>query len=334
MPPPDAVRPAALRCGDTVRLVSPAGPPSRERVARGIELLSGWGLRVEVSPHAFDRHGYLAGRDEDRLADLNAALVDPSVRAVVCTRGGYGTQRIVDGLDAEAVRRDPKLVVGFSDITGLQLALWRIARLVTIHGPGGAWSDARTGRESAESLRATLFDAEPTTLAADPSEPTAKLRVPGTAHGPLLGGNLSLLAASLSTVDMPDLTGAILLLEDVGEAPYRVDRMLTQLRRSGRLADVGGVAIGQFTDCTGRPDELDVVDVLADVLTDLGVPMLGGLPVGHGTGQRTVALGVPATLDVTAGTLTLAAATTPSTRPAASNLYSGPNAEAPTSTGL
>src|SRR6185369_2730639 len=150
-------RPDALRPGDTVMLVSPSGPTRPERVERGVELLSSWGLNVVCAPHVFDRTGYLAGTDDDRLADLNRALADPTVRGVFCSRGGYGVQRIVDRLDLAAVRSDPKVVVGFSDITALQLALWRGARLVTVHGPGTAWLAERTGPDSAESLRRALM---------------------------------------------------------------------------------------------------------------------------------------------------------------------------------
>jgi muramoyltetrapeptide carboxypeptidase len=300
---PAPLRPSALRPGDTVRLVSPSGPTRPERVARGIDLLTGWGLRVEVSANAYARTGFLAGPDADRLADLNGALSDPSVRAVVCTRGGYGTQRIVDGLDLAAVRVDPKLVVGFSDITALQLALWRGARLATVHGPGAAWLDERTPAVSAGSLRAALMSTDPVVVKRDPAEETAAVTVPGTASGTLVGGNLCLLAASVGTPDLADLTGAILLLEEVGEPPYKVDRMLTHLRRAGLLAGIAGVALGQFTGCAdGWP--VSIVDVLVDRLGDLGVPVLGGLPVGHGAGQLTVPVGVPATIDVAAGTLT------------------------------
>ena len=218
-------------------------------MARGVELLAGWGLTSGSAPHAYDRHGFLAGTDALRAADLNAAFADPQVRGVVCTRGGYGAQRVVDAIDMAAVRRDPKVVVGFSDITALQLALWRGARLATVHGPGASWSDERTPPASAESLRAALMTAEPVVVKRDDAEATAPVRVPGAAPGPLLGGNLCLLTSSVGTHDMPDLTGAILLLEDVGEAPYKVDRMLTQLRRGGALDGVAGVAVGQFTDC-------------------------------------------------------------------------------------
>jgi muramoyltetrapeptide carboxypeptidase len=297
------IRPPALRPGDTVMLVSPSGPTRPERVARGVELLTGWGLRVTLAPNAYARDGYLAGGDALRAADLNAAFADPAVRGVLCSRGGYGAQRVVDAVDMAAVQRDPKVVVGFSDITALQLALWRGARLATVHGPGAAWLDERTPAASAESLRSALTTAAPVTVKRDQAEETAPVVVPGVARGTLLGGNLSLLGSSVGTADMPDLTGAILLIEEVDEPPYKVDRMLTHLRRAGVLARIAGVAVGQFTNCADRWD-VPVAAVLAERLGDLGVPVLGGLPIGHGVGQVTVPVGVPAVLDADAGTLT------------------------------
>lgn len=288
-------------------LVSPSGPTRAERVARGVELLTGWGLRVTPAPNVYARDGYLAGGDALRAADLNAAFADPTVRGVLCTRGGYGAQRVVDAVDMAAVRRDPKVVVGFSDITALQLALWRGARLATVHGPGAAWLDERTPAASAESLRAAVTTVAPVTMKRDEAEQTAPVRVPGVARGTLLGGNLSLLASSVGTPDMPDLSGFILLIEDVDEPPYKVDRMLTHLRRAGLLAGLAGVAVGQFTNCTDAWD-VPVAAVLAERLGGLGVPVLGGLPIGHGVGQVTVPVGVPAVLDADAGTLTAEAA--------------------------
>ncbi|MEV6928069.1 LD-carboxypeptidase [Dactylosporangium sp. NPDC051485] len=275
-----------LEPGDVVRLVSPSGPAAADRVARGVQLLEGWGLRVEPAPHALDRRGYFGGTDDARLDDLNAALADPRVSAVVCTRGGYGVQRIVDRVRWGA----PKPIVGFSDITALQLAAWRHGRWTSIHGPGAAWLDARTPSSSAASLRRALMTADPLHVHG--------LATSGTARGVLLGGNLAMLVSTLATPDMPDLSGAILLLEDVGEATYRVDRMLTQLLRSGVLAGVRGIALGQFTDCGDGVD-----DLLTERLGGLGVPILAGLPIGHGEGQETVVLGAPALLDASAGVL-------------------------------
>jgi muramoyltetrapeptide carboxypeptidase len=226
------------------------------------------------------------------------------VRAVVCTRGGYGVQRIVDGLDLAAVRADPKLVVGFSDITSLHLALWCGARLATVHGPAATRLDERLPARAVAALEGAMTSDAPVTVHRDPAEETAAVCVPGPpVRGTLLGGNLSMLASSVGTRDLPDLTGAVLLLEDVAEAPYRVDRMLTHLRRAGVLGSLAGVAVGQFTACA---DEwpVSIVDVLAERLGDLGVPVLGGLPLGHGDAPLTVPVGVPAVLDVAAGTLT------------------------------
>lgn len=303
-------RPPVLRPGDVVRLVSPAGPVPAARVDQGVELLTSWGLVPEVAPHALDGSGaglrYLAGADTDRLADLNAAFADPRVRAVFCTRGGYGALRLVDGLELAPLRDDPKPLIGFSDITTLQLALWSRLRLASVHGPVAAWNPARLGPVAAEALRSAVMTTEPVVVTRDPAEPTAALRVDGVASGTLVAANLALLVASLGSADFPDLTGTIVLLEDVTEEPYRLDRLLTQLRRAG-LGRAAGIALGQFTDC--GPDA-DMLAVLADRLAGLGIPVLGGLPVGHGLDQRTVPFGVPAVLDVAAGTLTAEAAVT------------------------
>jgi muramoyltetrapeptide carboxypeptidase len=307
-PPPTTRYPAALRPGDAVALVAPSGPVREEQLASAIALLTGWGLTVVPSPDLYARRGFLAGTDEVRLAALNGALADPEVRGVVCARGGYGVQRIVDAVDTGAVCRDPKLIVGFSDITALHLALWRRARLATLHGPVATQLTEDFHPASVAALRSAIGTDRAVTVTADPESETGALRVPGeAATGTLLGGNLCLIAASIGTPDEPDLRGAVLLLEEVDEPPYKVDRMLVQLRRSGVLDGVTGIAIGQFTRCADDWP-MSIVDVLSDCLGDLGVPVLGGLPIGHGPGALTIPLGVPATLDVAAGTLTAAAA--------------------------
>jgi len=289
-------------------LVSPSGPAPRERVDAGIAYLESWGLKVEIAPGALDRSGYLAGADETRLTGLNTAFRDPNVRAVVCTRGGYGAQRIVDGIDIDAVRADPKVLAGFSDITALHIALYQRAGLAGVQSPMLAWNPDRTGTESADSLRNALMSTAQVVLTTRSTEETSPVRVPGpTTHGTLLGGNLSLIVSTIGTPDMPDLTGAILLIEDVNEAPYKIDRMLTHLRRAGALDGIAAVAVGQFTDCADGWTTT-IVDVLQERLGDLGVPVLGGLPTGHGQEQLSVPVGVPATLNTTAGTLTVEAA--------------------------
>lgn len=314
------LKPAPLNPGDQVVLVSPAGPVSPEPVERGAALMRGWGLSVTVGAHAYDRDGLVAGTDRDRLDDLNSALADPAVRAVLCTRGGYGSQRIVAGIDTAAVRRDPKIVLGFSDITALHLALWRGARLATLHGPALA---LRTEPDpvTVDALRTALFDPTPVRVVADPAETTAAVTTTGRATGRLLGGNLAMLAATVGTPDAPDPTGAVLLIEDIAEPAYKVDRMLLHLARAGLFAGLNGVAVGQFTDCPGT--DPSVPEVLADRLHRLGVPVLGGLPVGHGAVRVTVPLGTRAVLDADAGTLTAA----PATRVGSISAATGPGSD-------
>ncbi|MCO1594220.1 LD-carboxypeptidase [Micromonospora sp. RHAY321] len=309
--PKRVLRAPALAPGDRVRVVSPGGTPNPANMARGIEILRSWGLEVELGAHVFARYGYLAGTDEQRLADLNAAFNDPGVRGVFAARGGYGTQRIVDRIDVAGIRRDPRVVVGFSDITSIHGRLWRETGLVTFYGPMVNWSDSRTGPESAEALRQAVMTTAPVTITRDPAETAAPVLVPGRATGPLLGGCLTLISTSLGAADAPAFDKAILFFEDVDEAPYSIDRMLTELRRVGVLSRVAGVVIGQITNSVGGPDEWDAAAVLKDRLYDLGVPVLGGLRLGHGNGQLTVPLGSRATIDAEAGTLTVQAGVGP-----------------------
>jgi muramoyltetrapeptide carboxypeptidase len=301
------VRAPMLRPGDRVRVVAPGAAPDA-RLARGIEILTGFGLVVELGAHVNDKFGYLAGTDEARLADLNAAFRDPGIRGVFAARGGYGTQRIVDGLDLAAVRRDPRIFVGFSDVTSIIGRLWTGARLAGLYGPMVNWTDTRAGPVEIESLRSALMTTDPVVLTRDPAEPSAAVEVPGRATGTLLGGNLTILQTGYGTRDFPDLDGAILLFEDVDEAPYSYDRMLTQLRRAGALKRIKGIAIGQFTNAPVTAGQWTAAQAVQDRVGDLGVPVLGGLRVGHGNGQLTVPLGTRATIDTAAGTLTVAPA--------------------------
>lgn len=287
----DAVRPPRLRRGDRVRLVSPASWPTEELLAESVRTLESWGLTVEVGEHALDRHGYLAGLDEDRLADLNAAYRDPGVRAVIATRGGAGAYRIADGIDFAAVRADPKPLMGFSDITNLHLALWRHCRIAGIHG-------FLAGARSAESTRRLLFETEPTTLHRDPDALTAAVSFPGTATGNLVGGHLGTVIGFIGA-GLPSLDGAILFLE----APRaiglgQVDRQLTHLMRSGSLRGLRGVALGRFPGFEDYTDRgWTVLDVLRDRLGALDVPVLGGIDVGHGDDPLSVPLGPVAKID-------------------------------------
>ncbi|MEV4332103.1 LD-carboxypeptidase [Streptomyces sp. NPDC049597] len=298
-------RPARLRPGARVAVVAPSGPVADERLDEGLGILRGWDLDPVVMPHVRDTHarlGYLAGDDGARARDLTEAWCDPSVSAVICARGGYGVQRMVDLADWTAMRAaGPKVFVGYSDVTALHEAFAVRMGLTTLHGPmvGAATflKDARTR----ESLRATLF--EPESVRTVEGLPQARTMTGGRASGVTLGGCLALLAADVGTPHgRPSARGGLLLLEDVGEEDYRIDRMLTQLLRSGWLSGVGGVLLGSWAEC--GPYE-QVRAVLLDRLGGLGVPVVEEFGFGHGETALTMPLGVPATLDADARTLTL-----------------------------
>jgi muramoyltetrapeptide carboxypeptidase len=290
--------PPALQVGDKVRYVSPASPPEREWVLRGANIFESWGLKVDIGEHAFKKVAYLAGTDEERLADFNTALRDPSVRAIIATGGGKGSYRIADRLDFAAARSDPKFLVGFSDITVLHLSLWKHCRLVGVHGslmPDG---------QNCESLRKVLMTSECITIHSRTDEPTSALSTDGTAKGRLIGGNLETISAAAGW-SLPSLKGAILLLEAVNMYPGQIDRQLTMLRKAGHLNGLAGIAVGQFTDCFKPIDGFTVIDLLRDHLEQLKVPILGGLPFGHGHQPQSTLVGSMAFLDAASGTLTI-----------------------------
>ena len=290
------LRPPRLRPGDLVAVPAPAGPVDPSRLERGVAVLRGWGLDVRVDEPAAHALPWLAGSDQDRADRLAAAWTDPDVRAVWTARGGYGTQRILDLLDWDAMAgAAPKLLAGFSDVTALHQAFASRLGLATLHAAGVAGlgdDDPATVEET----RRLVLSGGPVTLhgAPDPGG--------GTAEGVLVGGNLTLLATSVGTALVHPAAGGIVLLEDVGEQPYRLDRSLTQLLRAGWFDDVRAVALGAFTDCG---DAEHVTALLHDRLAPLGVPVLHGLPVGHVPANHPLLLGARATVDLATGTLTL-----------------------------
>ncbi|SEO67236.1 muramoyltetrapeptide carboxypeptidase [Methylobacterium sp. ap11] len=286
-----------LEPGDRVRLVSPASPPDRDSVLACAATLRSWGLVVDLGRHVFDRMGYLAGTDDARLADLDDAFRDEGVRAVVATRGGKGAYRIADRLDFEALRRDPKPLVGFSEITNLHLSVARHVGLAGIHGA----FLGHDGPTNGPALREALMGEGDIVVTARADETTAALTRPGVARGPLLGGNLDAVATSAGWA-LPSLKGAILLLEAVGTGLGQVDRQLTMLRKAGHLAGMAGVALGQFTGFA-TSNGYGIVDVLGYHLSTLDVPVLGGLPLGHGYDPQSVLVGSQAILDGTGGRL-------------------------------
>ncbi|MFE2077435.1 S66 peptidase family protein [Streptomyces misionensis] len=297
------VRPPRLAAGARVAVVASSGPVPEERLQAGLDVLRGWDLDPVVMPHVLDRHetlGYLAGSDADRAADLQRAWCDPSVAAVLCARGGYGAQRMADLVDWDAMAAaGPKVFVGFSDVTHLHQAFATRLGLVTLYGPVAAGIDFIKNARTQEHLKATLF--APETVRTIATAGTAL--VPGRARGVTLGGYLGGLAADLGTpFAHRGARGALLMIEDVTEAPYRIDRLATQLLRSGWLDGVAGIGLGSWEGC--GPYE-EVRAVLADRLGGLGVPVVEEMGFGHCEGALTVPLGVPAELDADTATLTL-----------------------------
>ncbi|MER6561544.1 LD-carboxypeptidase [Streptomyces sp. NPDC001027] len=299
----ELVRPSRLASGARVAVVAPSGPVAEERLQAGLDLLRSWDLDPVAAPHVLDRHPalpHLAGADADRAADLQRAWCDPGVDAVLCARGGYGAQRVVDLLDWDAMRAaGPKVFVGFSDSTALHEAFALRLGLVTLYGPVAAGIDFIKNARAQDHLKATLFAPETVRVVGA----AGSALVAGRARGVTLGGCLTLLATGYGTPHTrAGARGGLLLIEDVAEPPYSVDRALTQLLRTGWLDGVAGVALGSWDRC-GPYEELR--PVLADRLGGLGVPVVEDLGFGHCEGALTVPFGVSAVLDADEGTLAL-----------------------------
>ncbi|MCA9764473.1 MAG: LD-carboxypeptidase [Gemmatimonadetes bacterium] len=311
---PKPILPPRLAPGATVALVAPSGPLlERDDLTRASELCEAMGYVPRLGPHAGDAYGYLAGRDDDRLADLNAALTDPGIDAVWCIRGGDGMNRIVHRIDFEGFARRPRPVIGFSDITVLLLALWQRTGVVTFHGPIARAPMPKFQRWHFDRVLTSIAPAGPLGRPAPPGDtlvPTSGRIYPlvgGRARGRLVGGNLTLVQALLGTPYAPDTDGAILFLEDVGEDVYRVDRMLAHLRLAGMLDRLAGVAIGRFTelDRSTPSGALGLDEVLHTYFGTRGIPVVVGFPFGHIDDQWTLPVGVLAELDADRGELSL-----------------------------
>lgn len=300
-PPYDPIRPRALRPGARIALVAPAGPIDPEKLSLAHARCRSLGVEPVVFPHALAKTGYLAGTDAERIQDLQAAFDDPSIDAVWALRGGYGTLRILNQLRLDRQRSSPIPVIGFSDNTTLHVRHARMG-VISFHGPHPA---GELPEPTAEFLRRVLFRAEaPGPLVTRPEDPEPRALLEGCVTAPLFGGNLAMLASLCGSEDQPNARGRILFLEEVGEPAYRIDRMLTQLKRSGAVEGAVGLALGRFTDVPAA-DHQCVADVLAGFAQELGVPAVADLPFGHVDHNSVLPLGVRAELDAGAGTLHL-----------------------------
>jgi muramoyltetrapeptide carboxypeptidase len=285
-----------LRAGSRVAIVAPAGPVPRDAFLAGAAIL---GARYTLvhDERIFARSGFLAGDDDARTAELAAALADPAIEALFCARGGYGLMRILDRLDLAAFARAPKLIVGFSDITALHAWAAR-AGVASLHGP----VVTQLGKLPPDDAAALFALAE--SPAAPPPLTGLHALSAGRAEGRLVGGNLELISRLCGTPWALSLDGAVLLIEEVGERPYRIDRQLTQLRLSGALDRLAGVVVGGLVGCTekdGSPPEAEAV--IAERLGGRGIPVLAGAPIGHGPRNRAVPQGTRVRLESVAGTI-------------------------------
>jgi muramoyltetrapeptide carboxypeptidase len=296
--------PPPLGPGARVALVAPSGPlRASSALDAAVQQARSFGWEPVVGEHAAARVGYFAGSDVQRLQDLNAALRDDAIDGIWCVRGGYGAMRLLEELDVDAMRRHPKALIGYSDITALHTALGNAADVVTFHAPHAALPLSPFSRDSFE--RAVVAQRDPCGEAAG-----ARIVRPGRAEGRLVGGNLSLLASLCGTRFAPDYANTILVLEDIGEPTYRIDRMLRQLALTGALARVAGIAYGQFSEGTDPDDASSraLDDVLREAADIAGVPAIAGIPLGHIDDQWTIPLGAIAELDADRRTLHVALA--------------------------
>jgi muramoyltetrapeptide carboxypeptidase len=283
-------KPAALRRGDLIGVIAPGAAVEENAVRAGIHVLEHAGYRVRLGASALRRAGYLAGSDRERLADLVAMFTDREVRAIVTARGGYGSGRLLPSFDFALARQHAKVFVGYSDITFLLIQLVQRAELVAFHGPMVA--ELPGNSEGAAALLAMLSgDHRSWNLSA------STIIQPGTAEGLIVGGCLSILVSMLGTPYAVETAGRLLFIEDVNEKPYRVDRMLTQLRQAGKLDAVAGVIFGEMAGCVAAEGEsVGVCDVIRDVFAGASFPVVFGLSSGHGRGATTLPLGVRARL--------------------------------------
>lgn len=303
--------PLRLQRGDTIGVISPAGALNaerRERLQRGLAYLRQQGFHIQEGQSLREQHGYLAGTDEQRALDINAMFANPEIKAIFCTRGGYGITRLLDRIDYDSVRESPKILLGYSDITALQMALFAKTGLITFSGPMVAIEMGEPLPEPTHrELWNLLMQPREHVFAAQLNNQSFHTYISGRAKGRLLGGCLSVLVSLLGTSYLPDMTHALLLLEDIGEDLYKIDRYLSQLKHAGVLQRIAGVVLGQFVNI--HPDEnhnpVEFNDLISYYLTPLQIPVIGNFPYGHVPLKYTLPLGCRVQLDTEAGSLQL-----------------------------
>ncbi|MEP2023421.1 MAG: LD-carboxypeptidase [Reichenbachiella sp.] len=309
------IKPKAIKKGDTIGLITPASAVTRQAFEKAVENLEAMGFVVKYTDNMSVRKGFLAGTDQQRLDDLHQMFGDSNIDGIVCARGGYGSGRLLPNINYDLIKANPKVLIGYSDITALLYGIHQKTGLVCFHGPVGASEYSEFTEKGFEQVlmkgKAAKFERPKDWKEnQDPAFQSLSI-VEGVAEGALVGGNLSLMCSLMGTPYDIDFTDKIVFIEDVGESPYRVDRMLTQLLNSGKLAQAKGIAMGVFNGCETKPDDPDFAlstsleNVLKDRLGDLNVPVLYGLPIGHIDDNATLPFGIQTELDVEKGSLSL-----------------------------
>ncbi|MDH4204777.1 MAG: LD-carboxypeptidase [Desulfobacteraceae bacterium] len=284
-----SVRPPRLKPGDTIGIVAPAGPFDPEKFMKGKTVLESMGFRTFFDEGIFQKHGFLAGTDIQRADQVNRLFADPSVQAIVCARGGYGSMRILPFLDFETILKHPKIFLGFSDISALLSVLYDQYGLVTFHGPV-VTTLANATEKTIMAMKTALTSDAPLELIPE----DGRVIKPGVCSGILTGGNLTTLCHLVGTSYAPNFRGKILLLEDVGEMPYRIDRMLTQMKLAGCFNGIAGLILGAFKEC-GHLNE--IVEIFDNIFEDADIPISVGFDLGHGKHNLTIPMGLGAMLD-------------------------------------
>jgi muramoyltetrapeptide carboxypeptidase len=284
-----SIRPPRLKPGDTIGIVSPAGPFDPEKFMKGKTVLESIGFQTFFDEGIFQKHGFLAGTDIQRADQVNRLFADPTVQAIACARGGYGSMRILSFLDFETIQTHPKIFLGFSDISALLSVLYDQCGLVTFHGPV-VTTLAYATEKTIMAMKTALTSVAPLELIPE----GGTVIKPGVCSGILAGGNLTTLCHLVGTSYSPNFKGKILLLEDVGEMPYRIDRMLTQMKLAGCFNGIAGLILGAFKEC-GHLNE--IVEIFDNIFEDADIPILAGFDMGHGEHNLTIPMGLVATLD-------------------------------------
>lgn len=283
-----------LNFGDTIGIICPASGDEDKKISSKIEYLKSLGFNVKIGSHVYDKYGYLAGQDKDRALDLMSAFQDPTIHAIMCYRGGYGTMRMLPYIDFNILKNNPKIFIGYSDITTLLNYMYQKNNLITFHGP---MVGSDLNHFTLDSLLNVLMNGDKPFYLENPANIQLKFHGSKSISGIIVGGNLSLICATLGTPYEIDFKDKILFIEEIDEEPYLIDRMLCQLTLSNKLQQCAGFILGQFKDCSSEKG-LSLEEVLNHYIFSLNKPVIYNFMCGHDTPKLTIPIGAKATLDM------------------------------------